>query len=337
MSMTIETVPKQPAYDYSFDKQFRKRRSMEVGSKSVDYLLICPPPDRVTSDVPLIIAPGFTENPDLLKKMLKKEYDDGRSVFTLSYPRQKLDTESNGLPQAQDQKIEVTLALINQARRFNPDNPDEERKSQGKVDIAGRSDGGVNAALSAVKRPEWIDTLTLIDTKLTASENPLSLTERFFEHAKLEGKEIFKHPLKQTYLVHGIEQAFNYVARHPSQSIQEIAALAHTDIRRELPSLREKGVLIYGIHGSGDSIFPMRDLQKGVAEAGGNQEDPEILKKIGLSRKDTKSTNQPKILFDGFYSATDNIGHASIYNNDKYINLISHVIKAARAKSEKNI
>jgi hypothetical protein len=333
--MAIETLPKQPTYDYSFNSQFKKRQIMEVGNQPVDYLLLCPPRNKVTSDVPLVIAPGFTENPNLLKKLLKEEYDDGRYIFTLSYPRQRLNVTCNERPQAQDQKIEATLALINEARRFNPANPYEKRDPRGKVDIVGRSDGGVNAALSAAICPDWIYTLTLIDTKLTAPENPLSLTGRFIEHAALEGKEVFRHPFRQKYLIHGIEQAFNYVARHPNQSVQEIAALANSDIRTELSHLREKEIRVYGIHGSGDIIFPMNDLQKGVAETGGKQKDPEILAKIGLVTRDLLIA-EPKTLFDGFYSATPNIGHASVYNNDKYVNLISNVIKAARAKSEKD-
>jgi pimeloyl-ACP methyl ester carboxylesterase len=316
--MKKETMPITP--QQHFETQFKSRFAMEVHGEQIPYQQISP--QKEASSTPLVLLPGFTENADLLKKVIKKFYDDGRHVFTLTYPRGKLNSKHNGNAQAQEQKIEVTLALINQAVQFR----------SGKVDMLGRSDGGVNATYAAMHCSELLENLILVDTKLTAQENTISLSKRFLEHAAVEGKAIFTNPYQQSYLKNGVEQGIKYILPHIAQSAGEVIALAGSDIRAALAGLREEGIGVYGIHGTGDRIFPMKGVQKGIAEEGRKQQDPEILARLEL--KQTSDHQKPKTLFDGFYSAGPNIGHASIYNNEKYIKLISYVAKIARAKSE---
>lgn len=300
--MAKESLPNIP-----FEEQFRRKHTIEISSKKIEYSHFSP--EKTTSNVPIVLLPGLTENPVLLKKLIKKLYDDGRSVYTLAYPRDAIPVDESEHPPAQEQKIVVTSALIKEARKVN---------SVNKVDLVARSDGGINATFAAARNPEAIDNLILVDTKYTNRENPFLLSFRLLDHAKQEAKDVIEKPFAQGYLVHGVTRGIMYVAPHPSHTWQEIRAIAATDIKPTLVEIREKGVAIYGVHGTSDALLPFDQAQKAIS----------------VFTKDS-----PK-LFDGFYSTgahqkSPSIDHASIYKYDKYIDVISYAVKAARARSEK--
>jgi pimeloyl-ACP methyl ester carboxylesterase len=324
---------------HSFADQFREKQTMEVSGIKVPYTRLSPPTDKLTSGVPVVVAPGLTENHELLHRLLKQLYDDGRIVYTVSHPRVTIPVEPHGHPPAQEQKIATILGLMQAARN---DNSTEGNK----VDLLGRSDGGVNATFAAEQQPDWVDNLILLDTKHTAPTSEHKLAKNTLAFAASEAVDALVHPLQNTHLINVIKKAIAYVKDAPVKTAQEIEALAASDIRDILPSLREHGIGVFGIHGTADKEFNTAELQRDIALAGGRQQDPETLYFMGLASKrrdadgttvyikDRRITDTPQKLYDGFYTVKDRT-HASVYKDKQYVRLVGHAVAAARARSEK--
>jgi pimeloyl-ACP methyl ester carboxylesterase len=315
----------------SFKEQLSTKHTIEVGGKMIEYVRLCP--DKITSEVPIIFAPGLSENPELLENLFHKLYNDGRIIYTTAHPRIKMDVELNGHPPAQEQKIATIATLINVARTTEP-------ILEGKVDLVGRSDGGVNAALAAIKNPEYIENLILIDTKLIPAEKATKLARRFLEHFIMNHLPALTHSEGRDHVVDGILGGIEYT-RPLGQSSEEVYALAASDIRPLLQQLRAQGIGVYGIHGTSDRIFPMKDTQNALL-----REDKELdgyfdgFYSVGpIKKKDSpaytvyKQEDGTEIKISIDYTP---INHISIFDNTKYINVISYALKAARAKTVGN-
>ena len=298
-----------------------KTHHLEVGenNKKVDYIRLCPPVEKLTSREPVVFLLGFSEDPKTHEKLLKAVYDEGYIVFCLkTYPRQTLSTKENGHPPGLAQNIGVASALIHEARSFDPDNPDEKTDPQGKVNLMGRSMGGVIGAFTASQEPENIHNLFLIDTKLTPPEHPLNLAFNFTISGTKAFEQTIFHPLQNKHVPRVAEKLATYILSHPKMTIDEISAIANADMRPLLPKLRQQGIGVHGIHGTSDQVFPIDNISI-------DQACFDSFFTVG-PKKNT-DTPSPKEL--GYTPDYTPINHGSIHSNDKYITLITYALKNA--------
>lgn len=238
---------------YSFEQRFARGRSKyesPVGNINAVFVR----PDNAKTDVPVVLAPGWSETEKVLKDCVSVLHDAGRPAIVLDHPRHGgvVDPQGN-YPTEELRKALAILEIIQQ-----DDIP--------QVDIIAHSEGAINGAIAASLEPERIRNMVLVSPAgLVGKDTIPRLIGRFALKSWKNAENIGNRDALGAFMRGQIEGAKN-VAQNPSRAYQEVRAISRSEIGGMLHELHNLGIGIVIIHGVDDPGFPMSRL-KGIVKS----------------------------------------------------------------------
>lgn len=211
------------------------------------------------TNIPIIIAPGWSESSGLFGNSQEVLAQRGRTSFVFDHPRKGGEiTLDSRYPPPELRRALALLGLI-------------KHSGQQQVDIIAHSEGAVYTTIAACIEPEKFRNLVFIGPAGMIGKDTLSaLLARLIKktsRALAQGGTA-----KESEARKGISQAIKrlhagaakYVAKNPSRALSEVRALVNSDIAPILPHLRDQGMGIVVIHHADDELFPMERIQQTV-------------------------------------------------------------------------
>lgn len=210
-------------------------------------------PHTLRSDIPLLLASGWSETIESLEETVLALASIGRRVFVLDYSEliYQIDAE-NGFPASGHTKAQAFLALL-------------DKKEIQKVDVIAHSEGAINATIAAMVAPGRFRSIIFVAPGgFMLRDNFFKLAYRFtknilqtIQHANKENKESrFQY----------VKEVLSYFVKNPIQTLQEALAISRFRVAPLLADLGERGILTYVIHGDRDAIFPAQDVKEAFKE-----------------------------------------------------------------------
>lgn len=229
----------------SFEAQFENKRTIPFPEGTVDAVDVTPPN---VSNLPVLLAPGWSENQDTYKKSLKVIYDAGRRAITVGYGRRGGETEKHETyPQAELRKANQLLGIL-------------AAKGIDKVDGIFHSEGAINGLIAVALRPDKFRNIVLDKPAgLIGKDTKTKLTARFLKLLVTEVVErkpfSFSDP---TNSVSSSAKTLNYIAGNPLRMLSEMDALTTQDITNLIHCLKGQGIKFSIIAAPDDPLFPVK-------------------------------------------------------------------------------
>ena len=227
----------------TFDEQFKNRVYFDTPFGRLETLDLIP--ESIKDAIPVLFAPGWGETPELEKEVLREIFNTGRKVVTIRHARKIQKSEqAHDFPLVEIQKAE-TLVLFLQAKKIKT------------IDVITHSEGAINVSIAAVQNPQLFKAILLVTPAgLIGPVFPGKILVGFLMHLLQTNtfalvKANNKYPQKEQMTV---KQKF-------SSLLQEIVAIASTDICPLLEDLKEKGVHIGILAGEKDTVFPAKEMK----------------------------------------------------------------------------
>ncbi|EKD86878.1 MAG: hypothetical protein ACD_37C00117G0002 [uncultured bacterium] len=207
-------------------------------------------PENPKSEIPVILSPGWSENPKVFKDAIQVFLNSGRRVIAFNFPGIRNSTRETSYPNLEVGKAETILELMR-------------TKGIKKADVVCHSEGSIGPIIAASLEPDKFRNLILVGPagfigkdsfpKLAGRFSVKTLTD---PHRLLGGDKPMRPFFR--YLKEGIKFAF----RHPIQGLEEAMAISQVQLEDTLQELHNNGVGIAIVSGVNDPVFPMKRLQK---------------------------------------------------------------------------
>lgn len=221
-----------------------------------------PPMELRRSDIPVIVAPGFTEGPDTLRSNLQCLAQEGYATFTYDAPlgisgkSESLAALTELQQELKFQKYHVrkAAALLAVLKEKNPET---------KVNAIGHSEGCIYLVLAALARPKKFRTLFLENPGgMVGNDTFFALIDRAYKHKQQEKKEAMDDHLLRNMLSKASSERKKNFRQSLVRGVPAPRAIACTQIQELLLLLKEQGVHIVIAHSVDDVIFPMDRVQE---------------------------------------------------------------------------
>lgn len=264
-------------------------------------------PENPTSDVPILIAPGWGETGKVFEGTLRELYRNNRRTIMVTHPRWGGEVqEKRTFPVAQARRVETILAVL-----------DEKQLEQ--VDIIAHSQGTLDATIAAYVdakdaadylKPPRIRNLVLVNPGgMMGEDNWFKLVKRFaLDHGKRSVKRWRTEPGSKDALNRVFADAVGYLSNPARAAILEPQAISHTGIYDMLQRLHEFGIGVAVVYGVNDPVFPIETM---ISSA--------------------RSRDDPRLSIDGFYTTSGD--HVDLHiNPKKYTSLFLNALKGLEYK-----
>lgn len=277
-----------------FEKQFARKEVIQTRNGHTEIVDIEPVFQKHT--VPILLAPGWGDTVQVYKESLKIIHDGKRRVLSVSHSRwRKNVAEETGFPVAEIRKAQSLIGVIDQ-------------KNLGKVDVIAHSEGAINTIIAATLYPDKFRNIVLVSPGGLIGEDKLH---------KLVGRMMFVssvHDTMQTMrsshekgpLTNAAKEIAKYFAKNPKRAIEELNAIAKSDILEMVKNLHESGIGISVVAGVDDPIFPISRMTKILRDSKGS--------------------------IDGFYSVKG--GHNKIITDERYTRAALNALDDLRYKHQ---
>ncbi len=290
---------------YDFETLFAHREKIDFYGDELELVDIHPEHD--TSNIPVIIAPGWSETMDTFKDSIKTLVDGGRRVISFNHPRHGKEAEDmlpNGdsdIMEAykQDAEIRKALAIIEILNERIP----------GKADVIAHSEGGINTAIAATFQAEKFNNIVFANAAgLMGPDNFPSLVKRFGLSVAKDtlGSIGNNDPERKTRGGRSLKETIKYIRTNFLRATEESGAISASEVDGVLKYLAEVGIGVIVVCGENDPVFPIDRVKETLKDVpidhfivmpGGHTEivtDPEaymgkILEKLNEMEKAAKS------------------------------------------------
>ncbi len=350
--MRVEASTETQVAPKSFEEQFNNPLFVEVNGAQVKVVNLIP--EHHESNVPLLLAPGWSETTDTYKNSLKHIYDQNNRVISLDHPRHGgIPEKYKDIPRAELAKAQNTIAAI-------------EQSGLKKVDAITHSEASIYVGIAASLRPDLFRNIVFVSpTGMLLNDNLLKETGRFGSLSVREGASLLHDKVRLlsrfinsnirkrlgkevkpyvqgkykegmtiegkktlTYLhtdreipnpdspqPHDIG-VIKYVIANPKRTLAEAHAITKSNIFESIEKLRELGIGITIVHGVDDPLEPTNAIFEAAAQKG------------EMDSVDGKR----KMPTDGYYSVTH--GHNTLARDERYVNAALDALKGLAQKSE---
>ncbi|HAV11640.1 MAG TPA: hypothetical protein DCX32_03825 [Candidatus Moranbacteria bacterium] len=210
-------------------------------------------PEKLKTEIPVLVAPGWSISIDTVKTGLVTLAEKGRRVLSLEHTRKQEIIENDG--GYADVELQKALALIGLL----------ESKGIQKADVVAYSEAGINATIAAEMFPEKFRNIIYVSPAgMVGKRSTFVHSYKFFsEVRKVAGDMLVgKNDWKKTVPI--IKDMGVHAARNPLMSVRESDAIAKADILQAMKRLKESGIGISVISGVDDLVFPMDQVQEKV-------------------------------------------------------------------------
>jgi len=240
----------------SFEQQFwqkKERFAFPHGQVSVVDVR----PETLTDQIPILIAPGWSEDCQTYIKTLRTAFNLGRRALSLEYSRLDGDAiKSEEYPEVELRKALLILDAL-------------KKKGIDKADVIAHSEGAINVLIAAMLKPEQFRNMVLDKPAgLIGKDTKSALTDRFigmlFEDAIIS-PPLFTDP---TSLIRVCERIAWYAAVNPASVTEEMDAIATFEITDLMKALHDRGIMFSVISGVDDPLFPVSKQIKHMQENG---------------------------------------------------------------------
>ncbi|MBI4092087.1 MAG: alpha/beta hydrolase [Candidatus Levybacteria bacterium] len=265
------------AVGVSFERQFwqKERFVSPYGQVSV----IDVKPETVTDQIPILIAPGWSEDYQTYRKTLKTAFNSSRRALSLEYSRLSGSVIGNeGYPEVELRKARLILDML-------------KKKGIDRADVIAHSEGAINVLIAAMLKPEQFRNIVLDKPAgLVGKDTRSTLTGRFIR--MLLEETIIRPPLfmDPASSVSICERITLYALVNPASITKEMDAITTFEIKDLMEALQNRGVMLSVISGVHDPLFP-------------------VSKQIGYMRE----TGVPSM--KGYYSVVGGHNELSIHAN----------------------
>ncbi|HTK33563.1 MAG TPA: alpha/beta fold hydrolase [Candidatus Paceibacterota bacterium] len=253
----MEHIPSQAEnFESNFDEQFKKREEIDLFGTKFEIVDIHP--DIESTPVPILIAPGWTEDMESFKEGMRMLVEKGRRVLSLEHPRygNEMDAVDEDLkklyPVDELRKALALLAVIDQ-------------KGLGPVDVIAHSEGGINTAIAATLETEKFHRIVFANSAgLLGPDNFPRLSTRFNTFTLNEIKNlIYSDDLKrQTGIQNMLGKITEYIAANFVRATKESVAISEVQIQDMIKYLHDEGVGITILNSEDDIVFPPEKVKE---------------------------------------------------------------------------
>jgi pimeloyl-ACP methyl ester carboxylesterase len=227
-----------------------------VNSTFGDIKIVTNSPEKVSSPVPIVIAPGWGE--------ISQNFFPVQSVLS---ERKRISVVFDHPPYTKgsvDNNIEVPEAELKNAVVLNKvvESIQKDGHKEG-VDLIAHSEGALYGIIAATLHPEYYRNIILHAPAGMVGED--SFLELLLKLAKKEVKFVeqgFKGDREIKEQIASIHKGYvSDFLKNPVHAIKEGLAVTKLDIINMLVSLRKRGIGIVVVSCSDDVVFPMKEIQ----------------------------------------------------------------------------
>lgn len=213
-------------------------------------------PLQSKTDIPVVMAPGWSEPPESYINSQSVLASKGRRSLVFDHPRWGGRVEPN--PDYLSAELRKAVALLSVI----------EHSGSNKVDVIAHSEGGVYAVIAAMLQPEKLRNLVLVGPAGVIGHDTFpGLLGRFTKKVLRNlAQGISDKSTTETVIKTHIGSAA-YIAKNPIRALSEAVAVSKSDTTIMLEQLHAKGIGIVLIHHAGDEAIPMHRIQQ-VVKAG---------------------------------------------------------------------
>mgnify|MGYP001616161816 CR=1 FL=1 len=276
-----------------FKQQFARKEVIQTSAGPTKIVDIRPVFQKDT--VPILFAPGWGGTPQAYKECLKIIHDGNRRVLSVSHPRRgKSVAEETDFPMAETRKVQSLISIIDQ-------------KNLGKVDVIAHSEGAIYTIIAAALYPEKFRNIVLVNPGgLIGQDKFDKLVGRMLVSAVHDITQAMKNSREKGPLTNAAKEIVKYFAKNPKRAIEELSAIAKSDILEMIKNLHDGGIGIAIVQGEDDPIFP--------------------ISRIGEVLKDSKDS------IDGFYPFKG--GHNKIITDARCTSLALNALDDLRHRHQ---
>lgn len=291
----VDEASMSPEFGKSFEGQFNNKHSYESLGGVIEATFL--KPENPKTDIPVVIAPGWSEGQLVLRQTAEQLYKAGRPVIILDHPR----LGGKVIPREDYTTEELRKALTMQEI--------VRQEKIEKVDILAHSEGAINGAIFASLEPGKVRNMILVNPAGLIGKNTFpGLFGRFIMKNAQNIVGAIKDTSTTKQVSTGLMEGGKYMVKNPVRAIKEVSEIFQTQIDEALLELHKSGIGIVIIHGADDPGFPMDRMQKIV-----------------------KADTQPDGFVDGFLSVKG--GHDELYiRPEKYTNAAEEMLSKLEAK-----
>ena len=248
--LNMETGQREQGKSLSFEAQFSRREHKKISGREIELVDITPP--QISDPTPILLAPGWSENPSTYEKSLKIIYGEKRRALTIGYSQRGEETH----PDVEVRKASLLLQVL-------------EDKGIKKADVIAHSEGAIYTLIAATIEPDRFRNVVLDKPAgLIGHDSKTALMGRF---VKLMIQEAVLRPKGVTDPTGAVRAGLRtalYCAENPKRVMEELDALTSYDISDLIGVLKDKGVMVSVISGVDDPLFPVNRQIDNMRESG---------------------------------------------------------------------
>jgi pimeloyl-ACP methyl ester carboxylesterase len=233
------------------DSKFKNPEKLQVEGGSV--FVVDLQPEKTKTETPLILVPGWAATANVLEKNARLLARD-RRVLAISSPHgiTPSDQENTDAPLAELRKAESVLKVL-------------DAKGIEKADVIAHSEGAIFVTAAALKNPERFRNIVLYaPAGLIGEDSFWELALRFNADILTQLSQWRKEPGRAGRIGTALLEGSKAIASGPIRSLEEVKAIATSQIQNDLRELHDKGIGIVIMHPAGDKAFPMNRMSQMV-------------------------------------------------------------------------
>lgn len=243
-----------------FDRQFDRRRQLEVETGWVGCIELDPP--RPANRLPLLVVPGWAEGHQSQRDFARVLYRQRRRALLLDFSYLRA---GDGPHETHREVSDKSAALLRALAAINP----------GRVDVLAHSEGSLAAVYAARHRPDYFNNLVLaMPAGMIGPDSAVNLALRFLPKlVRGLSADVGVNPAAAAAIN---RDGLRHISQNPARAWREIRAVAAARIDQSLHELRFPGRPRPGdfagrigiLQAAGDTVFPHHFIEGYVRFAG---------------------------------------------------------------------
>jgi pimeloyl-ACP methyl ester carboxylesterase len=243
----------------TLENQFSKPEKIRIGGEEVNVYDLSP--EKLKTDVPTVLAPGFSATPMAHEQNIIGLAKEGRRVISVDSPHGLEQPTIGGT--TKDAYAEVELAKLSAVIQALDERGIEQ------ADVVAHSEGALYMVLATYLYPKRFRNMVLMnpagmigkDSSFRVAKGMITeLIGQTIAETKRTDSDRYKEKLTNPLI------PLRVLLSNLKRTKASINAITDSDIIDMLKTLKKEGIGISIIHGADDKVFPMERIQKEVGK-----------------------------------------------------------------------
>lgn len=236
-----------------FEQQFSEIEFIGAGSDGIEVIDLVP--SSPISEIPIFVAPGWSETPAIYKKVMMSLFKHRRVLLTVGHPRKGGDPISES-----EHRIEELRKATNLLRVLEAKNIDT-------ADFIAHSEGAINTTIAATISPEKFHGIVYVNPAgMVGEAGLLEAIERFMDKMTEDFLRARRdHTVREQYRLQQIE-GLKYIMANPFRALKETLAIANTEVHHLLEQLHYDGIRLGILAADDDPLFPGDKIEEYIKQ-----------------------------------------------------------------------